>query len=62
MSAGTHSQFANSSHFPKIKEKLQYNKRGILPRIHLHVMSVEEEDCGRYQRNVKILDINLNIL
>lgn len=33
-----------------------------LPRIHLHVVSVEEENSGRYKRNVKIVNINLNFL
>ncbi len=32
-----------------------------LPRVHLHVMCVEEEDGGRNESDVKVADINLNL-
>ena len=33
-----------------------------IPRIHLHVMCIEEENSGRNQSDVEILDVNLNII
>ena len=35
---------------------------GRVPKIHFHVMSIEKENCWRYESNVKILDINLNFI
>jgi hypothetical protein len=32
-----------------------------LPRVHLHVMCVEEEDGSRNESDVKVADINLNL-
>ena len=42
--------------------KQQQKQCSYIPRIHLHVMSIEEENCWRYESNVKILDINLNFI
>lgn len=33
-----------------------------LPRIKFHVMSVEEEDSGREQSDVEVVDVNLNLI
>lgn len=32
----------------------------IIPRVHLHVMRIEEENRGRYKRNIKVLDVRLD--
>ena len=42
--------------------KQQQKQCSYIPRIHLHVMSIEEENWWRYESNVKILDINLNFI
>lgn len=33
-----------------------------LPRIKFHVMCVEEEDSGREQGDVEVVDVNLNLV
>lgn len=37
-------------------------KERMVPWIHLHVMSIEEENDWGYESNVEILDVNLNLL
>lgn len=33
-----------------------------LPGVHLHMMSIEEEDGGGYQGDIEVLDVDLNLL
>lgn len=37
------------------------NMTKFVPGIHLHMVGVEKENCGREQSNIKILDINLDL-